>query len=352
MPDQQISELTAVSELDGTELIHTVQDGNSRKASVDDLFNKRRGPYPNDRWQTIHPANAANPPFYWNISDTTNAGNASRPNSVMNFGYNLGPGGGLIDSKLGFFGMGFEGHYEPAEGTSYYEWHIYQAQPGDGLQRRPDSMRNSKVSFDDWTRMFRANTFTITRPDTQIQFFGVNTGLLVHYVYQDPLTREPSKGYQITGAGNEAVYFRPIGKAPVDKYDLRFNNWTNIELSNAFSFQTGPRHLNWHGQGIVGTDAGKFRIAMTAHVGIGRYGGLDSLTVDTTNHRVGIGYNNTAPAYAADIRGSIGFRPGHAKSQTPLANGDLVIETTSNTVLTFKYKGTDGIIRVGTVALA
>lgn len=39
-------------------------------------------------------------------------------------------------------------------------------------------------------------------------------------------------------------------------------------------------------------------------------------------------------------------------SITPSNNGDLVIEATNNTTLTFKYKGTDGTVRSGTVTLS
>ena len=41
-----------------------------------------------------------------------------------------------------------------------------------------------------------------------------------------------------------------------------------------------------------------------------------------------------------------------SSSLTPNANGDLVIEATNNTTLTFKYKGSDGVVRSGTVALS
>jgi len=39
-------------------------------------------------------------------------------------------------------------------------------------------------------------------------------------------------------------------------------------------------------------------------------------------------------------------------SRTPAANGDLVFEATSNTTLTFKFKGSDGTVRSGTITLA
>ena len=41
-----------------------------------------------------------------------------------------------------------------------------------------------------------------------------------------------------------------------------------------------------------------------------------------------------------------------ASSVTPASNGQLQVEATSNTVLTFKYKGSDGVVRSGTLALS
>ena len=41
-----------------------------------------------------------------------------------------------------------------------------------------------------------------------------------------------------------------------------------------------------------------------------------------------------------------------SSSLTPSANGDLCIEATNNTTLTFKLKGSDGTVRSGTVALS
>lgn len=40
-----------------------------------------------------------------------------------------------------------------------------------------------------------------------------------------------------------------------------------------------------------------------------------------------------------------------AASATPTSNGDLVIQATSNTSLTFKYKGSDGTVRSGSITL-
>lgn len=39
-------------------------------------------------------------------------------------------------------------------------------------------------------------------------------------------------------------------------------------------------------------------------------------------------------------------------SATPAAIGDLVIEATNDTTLTFKYKGSDGVVRSGSIVLS
>lgn len=41
-----------------------------------------------------------------------------------------------------------------------------------------------------------------------------------------------------------------------------------------------------------------------------------------------------------------------AASVTPDENGDLAIQATSNTSLTFKYRGSDGVVRSGSIALS
>lgn len=71
------------------------------------------------------------------------------------------------------------------------------------------------------------------------------------------------------------------------------------------------------------------------------------LTIATTG-RVGI--NESDPDYKLDVNGTFGFTPG--ASVTPVDNGDVVIEATNNTTLTFKLKGSDGTVRSGTITLA
>lgn len=63
-----------------------------------------------------------------------------------------------------------------------------------------------------------------------------------------------------------------------------------------------------------------------------------------------LGIGETAPDYKLDVNGTIGFTPG--SSVTPVDNGDVVVEATNNTTLTFKLKGSDGTIRSGTLTLS
>ena len=41
-----------------------------------------------------------------------------------------------------------------------------------------------------------------------------------------------------------------------------------------------------------------------------------------------------------------------AASQDPINNGDLTIQATSNTSLTFNYRGSDGVVRSGSITLS
>ena len=63
-----------------------------------------------------------------------------------------------------------------------------------------------------------------------------------------------------------------------------------------------------------------------------------------------VGINETAPDYKLDVNGTFGFTPG--SSVTPVDNGDVVFELTDNTTLTIKAKGSDGVVRSGTITLA
>jgi hypothetical protein len=62
-----------------------------------------------------------------------------------------------------------------------------------------------------------------------------------------------------------------------------------------------------------------------------------------------VGIGETAPDYKLDVNGTFGFTPG--ASVTPVDNGDVVFELTNNTTLTVKAKGSDGVVRSGTIVL-
>jgi len=59
---------------------------------------------------------------------------------------------------------------------------------------------------------------------------------------------------------------------------------------------------------------------------------------------------NGTSAHVLDVTGTIKLSP--PASVTPANNGELMVEATSNTTLTFKFKGSDGTVRSGTVILA
>ena len=77
------------------------------------------------------------------------------------------------------------------------------------------------------------------------------------------------------------------------------------------------------------------------------YDDLNIFVIDNDKARVGIG---TTPDYKAHIQGTLGVNPG--ASVTPVNNGDVVMEVTNDTTLTFKLKGSDGVVRTGTISLS
>ena len=63
-----------------------------------------------------------------------------------------------------------------------------------------------------------------------------------------------------------------------------------------------------------------------------------------------VGINETVPDYKLDVNGTFGFTPG--TSVTPVDNGDVVFELTSNTTFTIRAKGSDGTTRSVALTLA
>lgn len=315
-------------------------------------------PTANETWMTITPFDSDNPAFRWNMSETVNAGNAARPNDVLNFGHNLNPGGGVVTAGKGLFGMGFEGHYEPSPGEAYFEWHIYAGFEEDGVQRRPDSMRLDKHSAltNGWVRLMRFNNLTFTEPKKTTPFLQWSPGGLDFRTVQNAGTGEPEGGFSIShydSGGVPTVNLAQAGSPAIMNFAL--NGWASVIMGGGMEWQSTNGRFFFDdglGQGLFGNRNSRFEIVHTADIAIGRYGGAVLAYLDNDNQRLGLGVEVTDPGYAVDIRGSVGFRPGHTTTRTPVANHDLVIETTSNTLLTFKYKGDDGVVRSGTLALA
>lgn len=60
----------------------------------------------------------------------------------------------------------------------------------------------------------------------------------------------------------------------------------------------------------------------------------------------------TSLQFLQQMWGAINLLNRPPASITPTNDGDLVIQATSNTTLTFKYKGSDGTIRSGAITLS
>ena len=76
----------------------------------------------------------------------------------------------------------------------------------------------------------------------------------------------------------------------------------------------------------------------------------NNLDVITLKEDGNVGIGTMAPDYKAHIVGTLGVNPG--SSVDPQNNGDVVVELTNNTTLTFKAKGDDGVIRSAALSLS
>jgi len=78
--------------------------------------------------------------------------------------------------------------------------------------------------------------------------------------------------------------------------------------------------------------------------------GTNLATAPNTISTGKVGIGTTSPQYKLDINGTLGFTPG--SSVTPVDNGDVVFELTNDTTFTIKAKGSDGVVRSGTITLS
>jgi hypothetical protein len=130
------------------------------------------------------------------------------------------------------------------------------------------------------------------------------------------------------GANGFGLFIPKPGTSPIGANYDRF--WVRVEPSDQVTTLG-----NTHG----GTGSPRALAFLAAN--------SERMRIDTAGN-VGIG--ETAPDYKLDVNGAIGFTPG--ASVTPVDNGDVVFELTNNTTLTIKARGSDGVVRSGTITLA
>lgn len=142
------------------------------------------------------------------------------------------------------------------------------------------------------------------------------------------------------------------------------NVFTNIDTANGSVFPTLET-----GSSIIGNLAGlgpnNFKIGPTLELYndlTNEHGVIKANVASDTSHRLQlscdqlhVGTNVLSPSFTVAgtntvLAGDIFTHP--STSVVPPNNGDLTIQATSNTSLTFKYKGSDGTVRSGSLTLS
>ncbi len=183
--------------------------------------------------------------FYFNLSNTANPAVPTRPNPVMQWAYNLAPGGGRVSTSDTAFGFGLEGNYIPTLGTEYNECHLYLVN-GDG-QHRPWSWRINKTDYTDWGNLIHITSTIWFQPtagistDPQYAQLGVGSdgggdfGAAFSLV-TDSLSTTPN-GIQITGgAGGTQINFDKTGP---DARPLAFSGFSSYQIGAITLFSNG-----------------------------------------------------------------------------------------------------------------
>ena len=127
-----------------------------------------------------------------------------------------------------------------------------------------------------------------------------------------------------------------------------YNDTTGAATNNIFlGYNTGRGVVTGISNTILGANVTGLSSTLSNHIVLADGDGNQRIVADNNGD---VGINETSPDYKLDVNGSFGFTPG--TSVTPVDNGDVVIEATNNTTLTFKLKGTDGVVRSATLTLA
>jgi hypothetical protein len=133
-----------------------------------------------------------------------------------------------------------------------------------------------------------------------------------------------------------SVLTQIIGNVGVTGYvagTLGFGGWFNL------SGNAGTHGLAFGSGHMIRWGSATTNLGQTGDLGIGHYAdGVAEI-------------NNATAGVFRDLRvRSVIQKP--PATITPASNGDLVVEATSNTLLTFKFKGSDGTVRSGTMVVA
>ena len=173
--------------------------------------------------------------------------------------------------------------------------------------------------------------------------------------------------------GTAAVYICSTGNANtgIGEYALYLTNGsdnTGIGWHALYGQTTGQKNIS------IGSRAGELTGGLTSLITVNQavFLGADTKAlVDNSTNEIVIGYNatgkgsntstlnntsatltkiNGTSAHVLDITGTIRLSP--PASVTPANNGELMVEATSNTSLTLKLRGSDGVVRSASLTLA
>lgn len=140
------------------------------------------------------------------------------------------------------------------------------------------------------------------------------------------------------------VYCTPNGTNTTQLAATFGNNGTFFCANSATIGIASPASGTARGFTLNGAAAGSSAGSSVA----GNDGGSIAWALGSYSSILGGSYSGQFLLYSAS--GQYIFRP--AASVTPAANGDLTFQATSNTSLTFKFKGSDGTVRSGSITLA
>jgi len=172
--------------------------------------------------------------------------------------------------------------------------------------------------------------------------YATRAAKLAAYGGSDALLIQPDAAYADGVALMRVARSAAEGTNPSQEL-FKIMNGGEIRLSGAW-FQIGGN--KWISQGNAGTGQN-----MTWDSGTGgSYNDIRGYAIRHYDHTGALCATMTSAATGWVIAKPISWKP--AASQTPVSNGDLTFEATSNTSLTVKYKGSDGTVRSTVLTLA